>query len=309
MSGNPANNLSRRTFLVRSSLLAAAAAWPVPGWNAQLLPRRSIPGTDESLPIIGLGSTKAVMQLADAGTAGLEAVLKTLLEAGGSVVDTWSRDPAQDALVGEILRKNNWLNALFLATKVDTDGATAGRAMIDANEHNFGKAADLIQVFSMRDIGNQWPLLREMKDQGRTRYIGITAASESAHGDMLQFMKKEHPDFIQVNYSLAESNAEREILPYARDHGIAAIINRPFMNGDYFPKVQGHALPAWAAEFDCASWAQFALKFILANPAVTCVLTETTRPEHLLDNLTAAQGGMPNAPVRARMQEVLRALP
>ena len=308
MSGNPVNTLSRRTFLARSSLLAAAAVWPVVGWNAQLLPRRPIPGTGEDLPVIGLGSTKAVMQLATEGTAGLEAVLQSLLDAGGSVIDTWSRDPALDALAGEVFRKNNRLGSLFLATKVDTEGVEAGRAMIDANERNFGKAADLIQVFSMRDIGNQWPLLREMKDQGRTRYIGITVASESAHGDMLQFMQKERPDFIQINYSLAESNAEREVLPYARDNGIAVIINRPFMNGDYFPKVQGHSLPDWAAEFDCASWAQFALKFILANPAVTCVLTETTKPEHLKDNLAAAEGRLPDAPARLRMQEEIRSL-
>jgi len=153
MSENPVNTLSRRTFLARSSLLAAAAAWPVVGWNAQLLPRRPIPGTGEDLPVIGLGSTKAVMQLATEGTAGLEAVLQSLLDAGGSVIDTWSRDPALDALAGEVFRKNNRLGSLFLATKVDTEGVEAGRAMIDANERNFGKAADLIQVFSMRPSG------------------------------------------------------------------------------------------------------------------------------------------------------------
>lgn len=309
MTGNHRYPLSRRAFIRRTSALATAASmWPFSVTAADSLPRRPIPGASESLPVIGLGSTKAVMQLGTAGTTGFAAVLQTLLDAGGSVIDTWSRDPALDALAGEVFLQHHWLDSLFLATKVDADGAEAGRAMIDTNERNFGKVADLIQVFSMRDIGNQWPLLRAMKDQGRTRYIGITVASEAAHGDMLRFMQQEHPDFIQVNYSLAESNAGQELLPHAQDHGIAVIINRPFMNGDYFPKVQGHALPDWAADFDCASWAQFALKFILANPAVTCVLTETTRPEHLLDNLAAAFGRSPDSQTRTRMQELIHSL-
>jgi diketogulonate reductase-like aldo/keto reductase len=282
--------------------MAAAAAAP-----AQL-PTRPIPKTGEALPVMGLGSTKAVMSLPEHGSADFEAVLRLLLEYGARVVDTWSRDPALEELAGVVLRKDDMVQRLFLCTKIDADGRDAGRALLEQTERIYGKAPDLIQVFNLRDVATHWPLLQEWRAGGRARYLGVTVSADRDHAAVMDFMRANQPDFIQVNYSVLEPAAEQAVLPLAADLGVAVIVNRPFMNGEYFPRVNGKALPAWAADFDCESWAQFSLKYVLAHPAVTCVLTETTNPRHLLDNLGAAQGRLPDAATRQRMREHMRTL-
>jgi diketogulonate reductase-like aldo/keto reductase len=271
-------------------------------------PVRLIPSTGERLPVIGLGSTKAVSQLEARGTAGLKTLLRTLLNDGGTVVDTWSRDVTQDRLTGEVLQADGMMRDLFLATKVDAVGAEAGRVMLERTLRLFGKIPDLIQVISLRDLKIQWALLKEYKDAGKARYIGATVSQEGQHEDMMAFMRSERPDFIQVNYSVIETNAETGVLPLATELGIAVLVNRPFMNGGYFSRVRGATLPEWAAEFDCHSWAQFSLKYILSHSAVTCVLTETTNPEHLRENLGSAYGRFPDVATRKKMHEVVEFL-
>lgn len=271
-------------------------------------PVRLIPSTGERLPIIGLGSTKAVSQLEATGTAGFKTLLRSLLDGGGTVVDTWSRDATQDRLTGEALQANGMVSKLFLATKVDAVGAEAGRAVLERTLRLFGKVPDLIQVISLRDLKTQWAILKEYKDAGKARYIGATVSRDAQHEDMMAFMRSEHPDFIQVNYSVMETNAETGVLPLAAELGIAVLVNRPFMNGGYFSRVRGATLPEWSAEFDCHSWAQFSLKYILAHPAVTCVLTETTNPDHLLENLSSAYGRFPDMTTRQKMHEVVEFL-
>ncbi len=195
---------------------------------------------------------------------------------------------------------------LFLATKVDAVGAEAGRAMLERTRRLYGKRSDLIQVISLRDLKTQWSVLKEWKQAEKARYIGATVSSDADHDAMMDFMRGERPDFIQVNYSVVETHAETGVLPLAADMGIAVLINRPFMNGSYFYRVRGVALPEWTAEFDCHSWAQFSLKYILAHPAVTCVLTETTNPKHLLENLGTAYGRFPDAKTKRRMRELMQ---
>ncbi len=297
--------LSRRDFLLGTVACATMPFLPARVFARTDYPARRIPRTGERLPVIGLGSTKAASQLEARGTAGFKALLRTLLDGGGTVVDTWSRDAAQDRLTGEALQTDGMVHDLFLATKVDAVGAEAGRAVLERTRQLFGKTSDLIQVISLRDLKTQWALLKEYKDAGKARYIGATVSRDGQHADMMTFMRDERPDFIQVNYSVVETNAETGVLPLAVELGIAVLINRPFMNGNYFSRVRGVTLPEWAAEFDCHSWAQFSLKYILAHPAVTCVLTETTNPKHLLENLGSAYGRSPDAATREKMREVV----
>jgi len=162
---------------------------------------------------------------------------------------------------------------------------------------------DLIQIESLRGVEHHWPRLREWKESGEARYIGVTVAENFNHERLEAFMRAESPDFVHVNYSLMEPNAEERILPLARDRGFAVLINRPFMNGSYFGRTAGRALPAWAADFDCETWAQFSLKYILANPAVTVVLTETTDTAHMAENVAAGLGRLPDEATRRRMRE------
>jgi len=298
--------LSRRDFLIHAAVCTAAPLLATSAFAQSAYPTRLIPKTGEQLPVVGLGSTKVVSQLAERGTAEFKALLRTLLDGGGTVVDTWSRNAELDKLTGEALQARGLVKDLFLATKVDAVGAEAGRATLERTRRLFGKTSDLIQVISLRDLETQWPILKEWKDAGKARYIGATVSSDSQHEAMMHFMRGERPDFIQVNYSVVETQAESGVLPLAADLGIAVLINRPFTNGSYFSRVRGVALPEWAAEFDCHSWAQFSLKYILAHPAVTCVLTETTNPKHLLENLGTAYGRFPDAETKRRMREVMQ---
>lgn len=300
--------LSRREFLIHLAAWMAVPWLPTRTAVASAYPTRPIPKTGEPLPVIGLGSTKVVSQLPARGTTGFKMLLRTLLDGGGTVVDTWSRSAALDELTGEALQADGLVKKLFLATKVDAVGAEAGRAMLERTRRLYGKTSDLIQVISLRDLKTQWSVLKEWKDANKARYIGATVSSDSDHEAMMGFMRGERPDFIQVNYSVVETQAEAGVLPFAADMGIAVLINRPFMNGNYFSRIGDVALPAWAAEFDCHSWAQFSLKYILAHPAVTCVLTETTNPKHLLENLSTAYGRLPDAKTKRKMREVMQSI-
>ena len=170
------------------------------------------------------------------------------------------------------------------------------------------KVFDLMQIHNLVDWKTQLATLRRWKDEGRIRYLGITHYRSSAYADLARIIKSEPVDFLQVNYSLAEPESARELLPLAADNGVAVIINRPFAGGQLFPRVRDKPLPEWAAQFDCASWAQFFLKFVLAQPAVTCVIPGTRRPHYMLDNALAGSGRLPDAAAQARMLEYLRSL-
>ena len=168
------------------------------------------------------------------------------------------------------------------------------------------RTLDVLQVESMRDLDAHWPNVLRWKDSGEARYIGVTVSDNRQHERFESIMRAEPLDFVQVNYSVMEPQAENRLLPLAQDLGMAVLINRPFMNGSYFGRVSGRTLPEWASEFDCATWAQFSLKYILAHPAVTCALTETTNPEHMEDNIGAGFGRLPDEAMKRRMRELVR---
>jgi diketogulonate reductase-like aldo/keto reductase len=301
---------TRRAFIARSS--AAAAAVSLAGHPALTalaqhgVPQRPIPSTGEMLPVIGLGSSKVVEQIAQNGTEPLANVLRALVAHGGKLVDTWPRNAANDVGLGRVIALPEFRDKLFVTTKVDQVGKDAGvKQFRDAQRNYQREIIDLVQIFSLTDLDTHWPSLKEWKAEGTARYIGVTVSQDSRHADLEQFLRREQPDFVQVNYSITERAVEERLLPFAADRGVAVVINRPFMNGAYFDRLEGKALPEWAREFGCETWAQFSLKYILANASLTSVLTETGNPQHMTENLLTATGPLPNEAQRQRMRDFI----
>lgn len=297
---------TRRDFLALLSAAGVAGLGPTLSVAQDKIPMRPIPSTGEMLPVVGLGSSKVVSQIAENGTEPLAAVLRALVAAGGSVIDTWPRNAENDAGLGQVLNEPDLRDALFVTSKIDRAGKEAGIEQFRETQRLYGrKTIDLVQVFNLTDVETLWPVLEKLKVEGAARYIGVTVSKYDLYERLEKFLGEVTPDFIQINYSITERRAEERLLPLARDKGLAVLINRPFMNGAYFRKLEGQPLPEWAAEFDCDSWAQFSLKYILANPILTCVLTETSNPRHMEENAASSLGHMPDAAARARMREFI----
>jgi diketogulonate reductase-like aldo/keto reductase len=200
-------------------------------------------------------------------------------------------------------------DALFVTTKIDRRGREAGIAQFEETLKAYRREQiDLAQIFSLTDVEANWPSLRSFKDEGRARFIGVTVSEARLYDALEDFLGRESPDFVQVNFSITERESEERFLPLLADRGIGVIINRPFMNGAYFERLEQVPLPDWTAEFDCESWAQFSLKYILSNPNLTCVLTETTNPGHMEENARAALAPLPDAAARQRMRDFIDAL-
>jgi diketogulonate reductase-like aldo/keto reductase len=263
---------------------------------------RPIPASGERIPAVGLGTWRTFDASGAADRVPLREVLRRFAQLSGRVVDSSPMYGAAEAAVGDLAADLGLADRLFLATKVWTSGREAG---IEQMEQSFrrlrARRLDLIQVHNLLDWRIHLETLREWKAAGRVRYVGVTHYTASAHEQLERVLRSAPVDFVQVNYSLGEREAERRILPLAQERGIAVIANRPFAEGGLLREVRSRALPAWAAEFDCQSWAQFFLKWILAHPAVTCVIPATSRPEHLVDNMRAGMGALPDAATRERM--------
>jgi len=298
---------TRRDFLALLSALPFAAASPA--FAQQKVPTRRMPGSGEMLPVIGLGSSKVVEEIASRGDDPLRQVMRALVAHGGKVIDTWPRNPANDARFGTVINEAEFRDRLFVTSKIDRVGKDAGLAQLTQSHQSYGrKVIDLAQIFSLTDVDTHWPTLREWKDSGMARYIGVTVSEPRRHADLENFLKRERPDTIQVNYSITERESEERLIPLAADRGAAVIINRPFMNGALFKRLEGRPLPQWATEIGCSTWAQFSLKYILSNPRVTVVLTETSNPKHMEENAQAALGPMPDENARKRMREFIAAV-
>ena len=294
---------NRRQFLQASAAAVLAGTLTGRAAAAEPLPTRPIPGTDESLAIIGLGNS-AAFRSGDRATA--LRLLDVFVSHGGRYVDVGG---SSAEFVGRLGREMAATRQLFLGNYVDPAGAGAMRdravALSDAQGKN---ALDLVHTRDLAGFGSQRDVYRGMKDDGLVRYVGVARTGADGFDTIARLIEGGAVDFIQVNYSMLEPDAGERLLPLAGDAGVGVAISRPFINGRYFDIVRGHELPDWAAEFDCASWAQFSLKFILAHPAVNCVLTETANPRHALDNLGAGYGRLPDAAMRRRMSEHLLGL-
>ncbi len=297
--------MDRRDFLAAMSAAAAcglAAPVNADAHRERRLPRRPIPGGGDTLPVIGLGNSNAFRQ-GDMETS--RRVIRTLAEHGGAYVDCAgpSRFVVAEAATSLAIGDELFIGSYFAGAN-DVESRAQATRLLEALGR---QQLDLMHGYPEDAVPN-WDSFRAWKDEGLTRYIGVARHVEEAYPAMIDLMKTGTVDFLQVNYSPLETAAEKEILPLAMERGVAVTINRPFINGRYFDVVSGHALPEWAAEFDCESWAQFSLKFILSHPAVTCVLTETANPKHMLDNIGAGFGRLPDDAMRRRMLEHIRSL-
>jgi aryl-alcohol dehydrogenase-like predicted oxidoreductase len=267
------------------------------------LETRPIPRTGERIPAVGLGTWQAF----DVGRDGPERsaakeTLRTLAELGGTVVDSSPMYGAAEHVVGALSAELALAGKLFVATKVWTSGRDAGIRQMEASFRKLGVARlDLMQIHNLVDTDTHLATLAGWKKDGRVRYLGVTHYTASGHPGLEAAIRAHRPDFVQLNYSLAEREAERRLLPLAQAEGVAVLVNRPLGQGRIFARVKGRPLPEWAGEIDCASWAQVFLKFILGHPAVTCVIPGTRNAGHLADNLGAARGRLPDAALRARM--------
>jgi diketogulonate reductase-like aldo/keto reductase len=272
------------------------------------MPVREIPGTGETLPIVGLGSTRPVASINDLGAERVEAIVRALVEHGGRVVDTWPRGAENDGPFGQIVGMPDLRDRLFVTINIDQ----TGRAGIEQFERTLRlyqrERIDLVNVGSLIDLDARWGNLRAWKDQGRARYIGVTAAQSALYGELEAFLRRERPDFVEINYSVTEREAEQRLLPMLAERGIAVLISRPFMNGAYFERLERVPLPLWTAEFECETWAQFSLQYILANENLTCVLTETTNPAHMAENALTALRPLPDTEARRRMRAFIDAV-
>jgi diketogulonate reductase-like aldo/keto reductase len=270
---------------------------------------RPIHASGEELPVIGLG-TYSVFDV-ESTTDAIEVrkgIVDLLLGAGGSVIDTSPMYNRAEKVIGDVVRAGSAGDAMFFATKVWTDGRDSGIAQMNRSAELMNThVIDLMQVHNLRDTGVHMRTIREWQEQGRIRYSGLTHYTAGALDALEGEMRKHKPQFIQINYSLAERDADQRLLPQARDLGIAVLINRPYAGGRLFAAVSGKPLPPWAAPF-AASWGQFFLKFIISHPAVTCAIPATSKPRHMADNLEAGFGELPDAAVRARMIEFIQGL-
>ncbi|HSG64345.1 MAG TPA: aldo/keto reductase, partial [Gammaproteobacteria bacterium] len=270
--------MTRAQFLRLAA--AAAVSASVPAGRAQTggdfsMQRRAIPSSGELLPVIGCGTWRG-FDVRAGQREGLGEVLRILFDAGGSVIDSSPMYGAAEAAVGELLTAMNARDNAFLATKVWTRGRDAGtRQMQESFRLLNSDVIDLLQVHNLLDYRTHLETLREWKAEGRVRYIGVTHYTDSAHDELETIMRNESIDFVQLNYALDDRGAEDRLLPLAVERGIAVLVNRPFGGGDLLRRLGRRALPPWAAELGCTSWAQVLLKFILAHPAVSCVIPGT----------------------------------
>lgn len=271
---------------------------------------RTIPSSGEKLPVIGLGTWRAFdVDLTTDNRRQLEEVLSLFVKLGGRVIDSSPMYGRAEEVIGELTAALGIRDKLFLATKVWTHGKENG---IKSMERSMAllrtKRVDLMQVHNLVDVQTHLATLREWKQQGRIRYLGITHHETGAFPDVEKIMRSEKLDFLQINYSLMEREADQRILPLAQERGIAVLINRPFGAGDLFGKVRSKPLPDWATEFDCRSWAQFFLKWIVGHSAVTCAIPATDKPGHLEDNMQSGVGRLPDENMRRRMVEFVSSL-
>ncbi len=317
---------TRRSFLTSSTLSAAglalaplvacsqeptqaatrvAAKSTAPAAAAGALVMRSIPSSGEKIPVIGVGTSGSYEVATDSAEyAALEDVLKTFFDGGGTVIDTSPNYSNAEDVVGALLAGGGWRDRCFLATKLAADDQTALEAQwADSLRRLKTDKVELLQVHNLRNMAQAWPYARELKAAGKTKYIGLTHYVERGHAELAALMRKEKPDFVQINYSVAAPQAARNIFPIAQELGIAVMVNRAFDDGKLFAKAGDRPLPGWAAEAGATSWAQLFLRFVVSHPAVTVTIPATGKPERQADNL---RGGIGALLTQAQQDELVK---
>jgi aryl-alcohol dehydrogenase-like predicted oxidoreductase len=301
--------LSRRAVLgmgAGAGLSVLRPAWAADTAAALPLITKAIPSTGEKLPAVGLGTDKFRESDRDA----IRAEIQSMQQMGGTVIDTAAAYGDSEALIGEALAALNLRNNMFLATKLTVSGRGFGGDGIGGQpslERSLTRLktqhVDLLQVHNLDGVDGLMPLLRQWKEAGKIRYLGITTSRVSQHAEMLEFMRKYPLDFVQVDYSLANRDAATNVLPLAMERRMAVLANVPFGFGSVIRKAQTRKLPAWAADIDVTSWGQFLLKYVISHPAVTVAIPGSTQVAHLEDNQRAARGQLPDEAMRKKMEQ------
>lgn len=295
----------------RRAIAAAAAG------TGELI-TRPIPATGERLPIVGLGSSATFSQVARSeDVSALRAVMARMVELGGTVFDTAPAYGASEEVAGKIAQDLGIAKRLFWATKLNVAGwgggsadPAAARRQVEASLERAGKApVDLIQVHNVGDLRTQLPILREYKEKGRVRYIGVTSTFQGQYEELMRTMRNEPIDFIGTDYAIDERHAEDTMLPLAQERGIAVLVYAPFGRRRLWSRVRGRPVPEWAREFGAATWAQFFLKFVASHPAVTAITPATSKPDNMADNMGAARGALPDAATKKKMIALVESLP
>jgi diketogulonate reductase-like aldo/keto reductase len=306
--GSPKAGISRRAWLKLAAALTLGGSMPAARAAERL--QRPIPKTGETIPAVGLGTWQAFDVAGNAAeTAQAREALKALVDLGGRVIDSSPMYGSAESVSGQLADELRVKARLFVATKVWTSGKQAGiRQMEDSMRKLRVERLDLMQVHNLVDAGTHLATLRDWKSAGRVRYLGVTHYHAGAHADLEKIIRPGDIDFVQVNYSLAEPEADRRLLAVAADSRTAVIVNRPFAEGAMFRRVKDKPVPDWAKEIGCASWAQVFLKWILGHPSVTCAIPGTRNPKHVADNLAAASGPLPDEAMRRRMSVYFESL-
>ena len=306
------SRLSRRRFLQATATAATLA--PFIGNRLAAAPaspiRKTIPSSGEKLAVIGVGTSRTFdIAPGEATQSQLLDVMRAFFDNGGQLIDSSPMYGNAEAVTGELLEALDNTAGLFTATKVWTYGKQEGIEQMQRSMQRLGvERIDLMQIHNLRDWQVQLETLREWKAEGRIRYIGITTSHGRYHSELESILQQQALDFVQFSYNIDNRSAEQRLLPIAHERGIATLINRPYQRGSLFRKVKGKPLPGWASEFDCASWGQFFLKFIASHPDVTCVIPATSKVKHMIDNMAAGYGRLPDPDLRRRMIEHLASL-
>jgi diketogulonate reductase-like aldo/keto reductase len=299
--------ITRAEFLrlgAGAALLAMSPFSPGADMGQQPLLRRAIPASGEQLPVIGVGTYRGfdISRKDGAAWADCRKVLEELFAAGGSVIDSSPMYGEAEEAVGGLLNELQGHERAFVATKVWTQGRQQGvEQMQDSMRLLQRQRIDLMQVHNLVDWKEHLKTLRQWKDEGRIRYLGVTHYTSSAYDELEQVLRAEKLDFLQINYAVSDREAEQRILPLAQERGVAVLINRPFGGGNLLRNLLQQPVPQWAGEYGCTSWPQLLLKFCLSHPAVTCVIPGTGNPRHMLDNLQAGRGKAADQAFRERL--------
>ncbi|MDH4018817.1 MAG: aldo/keto reductase [Xanthomonadales bacterium] len=313
--------LTRRDYLKYSALIGAACAFPgslLQAFESKNLITRAIPKTGEKLPIVGLGSSATFRKVAQSEDfSALRNVMQTLLDNGGTVFDTAPSYGASEKVSGQIAREAGTTDRIFWATKVNVAPRGGGRADAQKARAQLAKSfeyigkdpIDLIQVHNLADLPTQMPIIQELKQDGKIRYIGTTVTRTSRYGELEKAMRDYPLDFIGVDYAIDNRTAAESVLPLAEELGIATLIYVPFGRSRLFSRVKGIEVPEWAKELGIDTWGKFFIKYVASHTATTCVTPATSKPKNMLDSIGAAYGELPDAAVRKKMEELIDDLP
>jgi len=302
--------INRREIIKAGAAAATLQFFGVSHINAQsqTLITRPIPISGEKIPVIGIGTNRYGIDLKDnSARKPLLATLKKFHALGGRVIDTAPRYRGSESVLGHLISELGIEDDLFMATKCNmaTPESTKKQIADSIKNLQWDSPIDLMQIHSMENWEKVLPAIRTEKQAGRLRYVGVTTSRSSQHEDMADLMHSESVDFVQLNYSLVDRNAEHRMLPIAAERGIAVMVNLPFGRGRLFEAVGNRPLPTWASEFDCSSWAQFFLKYVVSHPAVTCAIPGTRKVHHIEDNMAAAYGRLPSPDLRKRQENYI----